>query len=657
MDWDDIRHQAFDFETSGTLPEYALQPWRMRQHNDTLITYDEWQHHYHGEPVEDRTKAWATSLVWTTHDGERLTAHGGLMPSKRDIARMLEDAIKNKRRLLGWNTTFDIMVCLGYGLEDLVMEAKFLDGMLLWRHAFIEPEYEEKGPNKKSYGLKAAVAEFMPSQAGYEEDVDFHDRDPAVRKKLHSYNMRDTAFTHACARHAWGLLNNRQRRAAMIEAESLPQVALANFRGMMVDTFATRELQAKLDHEADECLTLLAPLGVTEKIVRSPIQLGKLIFDEWKLPVLKENKSKITGNISRSTDKEVLHELSFIDPRAKTLRQYREALNNKTKFADTPLKSCLYNEDECTHPSGIIFGTYSGRMTYGSKQGKGVKAVQTGFALHQEKRGAEFRAILRAPPGYTLVEFDAAGQEFRWMAIASRDEQMLQLCRPGEDPHSFMGAAIAERDYKHLIKSLESPTKEIAKQAKSDRQLGKIANLSLQYRTSAKKLRVVARVQYDLPMELPQAERIRETYLRTYKGVPRYWEQQIAATKRNGYVETFAGRRVVVKGNWAGMFGWSMGSTAINYRIQGTGADQKYLAMLVVKDYVRSIGAYFAWDLHDGLYFYVPDDKVQEALVEMKKRLDNLPYKEAWGLEPPIPLPFDAKVGPSWGQLREHHFG
>lgn len=295
-------------------------------------------------------------------------------------------------------------------------------------------------------------------------------------------------------------------------------------------------------------------------------------------------------------------------------------------------------------------------MTYGSKQGKGVKAVQTGFALHQEKRGAEFRAILRAPPGYTLVEFDAAGQEFRWMAIASRDEQMLQLCLPGEDPHSFMGAAIAERDYRHMIKSLESPEKEIAKQAKADRQLGKIGNLSLQYRTSAKKLRVVARVQYDIPMNLPQAERIRETYLRTYKGVPRYWEQQIAATKRNGYVETFAGRRVVVKGNWSGMFGWSMGSTAINYRIQGTGADQKYLAMLVVKDYVRSIGAYFAWDLHDGLYFYVPDDKVKEALVEMKKRLDNLPYQEAWGFTPPIPLPFDAKVGPSWGQLREHHF-
>jgi hypothetical protein len=29
--WDDAKHVAFDFETSGELPEYALQPWRLKQ--------------------------------------------------------------------------------------------------------------------------------------------------------------------------------------------------------------------------------------------------------------------------------------------------------------------------------------------------------------------------------------------------------------------------------------------------------------------------------------------------------------------------------------------------------------------------------------------------------------------------------------------------
>lgn len=191
--------------------------------------------------------------------------------------------------------------------------------------------------------------------------------------------------------------------------------------------------------------------------------------------------------------------------------------------------------------------------------------------------------------------------------------------------------------------------------AKDRRQLGKVANLSLQYRTSARKLRTVARVQYGLPMNLDQATLIRRTYLQSYRMVPVYWENQINLTTRDGYVETFAGRRVQVEGDWK-KDGWSMGSTAINYRIQGTGADQKYLALKVLKPLLTAIGAYFAWDLHDGIYLYVPDDQVEGAAYAIKSRLDSLPYKDAWDFTPPIKLPWDCKVGPSWGDLKEYKF-
>jgi DNA polymerase I-like protein with 3'-5' exonuclease and polymerase domains len=154
-------------------------------------------------------------------------------------------------------------------------------------------------------------------------------------------------------------------------------------------------------------------------------------------------------------------------------------------------------------------------------------------------------------------------------------------------------------------------------------------------------------------MELPQAEMIHRTYQRAYPRVPAYWAQQIGQTKRLGYVETFAGRRVRVVGNWDGPLGWSMGSTAINYRIQGTGADQKYLALAVLRPYLTKIGGYFAWDLHDGIYMYIPDGEVERAKVEIKYLLDNLPYKKAWGFTPPIPLTWDCKVGKSWGTLKK----
>lgn len=838
---DDDKLVAFDFETSGVLDEYALQPWRCP-----------WD------------ASWATSVsvirrqvvdgvLKLAPDGSSLFFHMDREIPERwsygqvqeHLRSVLQKAIDNDWIVVGWNVVFDLGWLFAYGLCDLVHKIRWLDGMLLWRHRWIEPEYELDRSKKKSYSLKAAVPEFMPVEHhGYELDIDFHTNDPIALRKLQRYNDRDSVYTWVMTKVLWDELTDRQRNAALIESECLSMVAEANFRGMPVDTLYARELSARLKKTATDLLEQLAPHGVTEKIVRSPTQLGKLLFDEWKLPVLKENTGKKTGKVSRATDKEVLHELAFVDPRAKQLREYREALNNDTKFAETPLISAEYNSDGQTRPQAIVFGTYSGRMTYASNQGKGVNTKQTGFALHQEKRGKDFRSIIIAPEGYSLLEVDAAGQEFRWMAIKSGDPAMLQLCQPGEDAHSYMAARIVGQDYRELVAKVKAEDKD----AGNNRYLGKVANLcvaegttiltdrgpcsveqvrdddlvwdgakfvahdgvsfsgvrpvitymgvtatlnhkvllangrweeieaaarhgwriepalgqrwshrarsavrivdglvrravrerrrawdrmslcvcqswgrlrhgaptapglsqarhrpneqrwslrawklalgyargepcqsrqvrtyditncgpntrfaanglivhnSLQYRTYPKTFRRVARVQYNIPMELPEAQRIHRTYQQTYAKVPDYWESSIQLVRRAGYAETLAGRRVQVVGNWDGSFGWQMASTAINYPVQGTGADQKYLAFKILKDYILSIQAYFAWDLHDGIYIWVPTDKLEIAARDISKLLANLPYRAAWDFIPPIPLPWDVKIGSGWGGLKE----
>jgi DNA polymerase I-like protein with 3'-5' exonuclease and polymerase domains len=638
MVWNDEKVVAFDVETSGVLPEYALQPWRCPQ-----------------------DASWLTSCAIIRYQDGRLVPDGSQLffgPRGRyaytDVqARLgyfLSQAIKHDWTVVTWFGAFDISWCFAYGLGDLAHKVKWLDGMLLWRHQSIEPEYEMDRSKKKSYSLKAAVPEFMPVEHhGYEEDIDFHSTDPIVLQRLLKYNNRDGVYTWVMAKVLWDELTERQRNAALIESECLAMIAEANYRGLPVDTLCARELAAKLENDAKVLLEKLAPHGVTEKIVRSPMQLGKLLFDDWKLPVLKENTGKKTGKTSRATDKEVLHELAFVDQRCADLRAYREALNNRTKFAETPLVAADYNGDGRARPSAIVFGTYSGRLTYASSQGKGVNLKQTGFALHQEKRGKDYRSIIIAPEGYSLLEVDASGQEFRWMAELSADPTMCQLCFDGEDPHSYMGARVVGLDYRELQHSDFDNDPD----AKNNRQLGKVANLSLQYRTYPKTLRKVARVQYNIPMELPEAQRIHRTYQNTYVEVPRYWERQIRLAKSQGYVETLAGRRVQLVGNWEGSFGWQMESTALNYPVQGTGADQKYLALALLKDYMIGIGGYFAWDLHDGLYWWIPTRKLETAAADTTRILANLPYRDAWGYTPSIPLPWDAKIGAGWGDLRE----
>lgn len=631
--WNDNDYLAFDFETSGTLPEYALQPWRVKT-ND----------------------AWATSFVWADKVDGKTKMRGGLKPTVDMMREMLHYAIENNKTIVGWNTVFDISWLIAYGLRDEVYQCEWLDGMLLWRHHEIEPEYHVTDRFKKrSYGLKNAVATFLPKYKGYEADVDFHATDEESLNKLHKYNELDVVFTLEITKaiyNALGSSSANQLRAALMEARCLPMIAEANYAGLPVDVDHAKALSNGLVEAAEYLLDMLEPDGVTEKVIRSPVQLANLLFDEWGLPVIKYNVSKKTGNKTRSTDKEVLHELSFRDDRVKSLRTYREALNNRTKFAEAPLKSAEYNGDGTTHPGAIVFGTYSGRLTYASKQGRNKDARQTGFALHQMKRDAAYRDVIRAPEGYSLVEFDAAGQEFRWMAIASKDATMLDLCEPGQDPHSYMGAQIEEADYDEVVARVKAGDKD----AKTARQLGKVANLSLQYRTSARKLRTVARVDYGLPMTEKEAEHIHKTYLESYPGVPTYWGKQISLTRQNSFVETFAGRRVQVVGDWDGDMSWSMGSTSINYRIQGTGADQKYLAMSLLRDYLPTVHGRFGWDLHDGIYMFIPDEKLDEAINTIKPMLDNMPYKKAWNFTPPIPLPWDCKIGKSWGSLKEHDF-
>lgn len=619
--WDDTKFAAFDVETSGTLPEYALQPHRVN-------TKDAW--------ITACARA-VKGQIW-----------GMLAPGKYELESLLLDAIQNKITLVGWNVAFDAAWCCAYGLTDLAMQVTWLDGMLLLRHLEIEPEYDATSRfKKKSYGLKPTVARFFPEHAGYEADVDFHDPSPESRAKLLAYCKKDTVFTLALTKKFYNQLaeNPKQLRAALIEARSIPLVAQAWYEGILIDQDALASLDTQLVRVAQECLQVLSPHGVTAKIVASPKQLGKLLFEDWKLPVIKQ-----TDGGADSTDKETLHELAFIDPRAKIVRAYREALGNRTKFSTGIAESVAYNGDGRTRPQMAIFGTYSGRATYYSKQGRNKEERPTGFALHQEKRGKDYRDLLMAPPGYTLCEFDAAAQEFRWMAIAAGDEAMLGLCEPGEDAHSYMGAQIMHRDYRELIKYVRAEDKA----ALVVRKLGKFCNLSFQFRVGSAKATAVARVQYELDVKEFEVKSYIATYLQSYPRVPQYWKMQIAECRALKYVETFAGRRVQLLDDFNGDNGWSLGSTAINYRIQGTSADQKYLALGVLRPYMLKHECRFGWDIHDGLYIYVPDAKVSECVPEIKRLLDNLPYRQAWGFTPPIPLPFDVRVGKSWGNLKEY---
>lgn len=616
---------AFDVETKGVFDSrHALQPFRLRT----------------GE-----AKLTSSAVAWV-EDGA-LKASATANPTRSYHERMLRHAIDNGLTLVGWNMAFDAAWLCAQGLSELVIQAKWLDAMLLWQHLEREPEYFASREKKRPWKLKEAVAEYWPKFAGYGEDIDFQSDDPAVVKKRLNYNKMDVGFTLKLAQIFWNRLEEEGKyrlRNALIEADTIPLVADRTVQGLNVNVQAAHELDEVLVNRRKEILETLEESGATAKILASPQQLAQLMYEDWGLPVLKK-----TPKGAPSTDKEAMYMLAAEDDRAPLVQEFREAHLNRKKFVTNVLESVEYNGDGKTRPNMRIFGTYTGRATFASAQGKNKDKVQTGFALHQMKGAPEFRNLVDAPPGFVIVEWDAASQEYRWMGTESGDETMLSLCLPGEDPHSFMGAQIAHVDYRWL-----QANKDTDKDAKKARKGGKVGNLSCQYRIGYRTLRVRANVNHGLPINDKEAKVIHRTYHGTYKGVEQYWRRQIRKCRRLGYAETLAGRRIQLKGQWTHrQEGWKLESTAVNYPIQGVGADQKYLAMKLLKNVLPQIGGHFYFELHDGLYAILPEKTAMRDGLRVREMLTNLPYKKAWGFTPPVPMPWDMKIGKTWGSLRE----
>ncbi len=619
---------ALDLETGGDAPLFGLQPWRLPQGTAKIKSY---------------------ALAWYGPDGTVQQA-GKLWPSREDIRAVLDRIAASGRYCVTWNGAFDIAWLVADGLFPETWKINWLDGMLLWRHWMVEPEYDENRNQKRSYNLATAIQSWFPGHGDFKEFEDFDAVDEESLKQLLVRNLGDAKYTLLITEILLRHLSSNPRRLtpALIEAHCMPMVGRANCWGMLVNAGHTYALSQQLDARAADLLAELGPHGVTEAVVRSPKQLRDVLFGQWGLPVIGQTPSG-----DPSTDKETLYELALLDPRAKKVKEYRETLNNKSKFADALIESLRYLGGDHVHPTARIFGTYTGRMTYSSKVGRNSAEKPISSALHQTKRGRDYRATLMAPQGYDIVEFDAANQEFRWMAIVSGDETMLGLCQPGQDAHGYMGAQIIGVDYTTMLSVLHDENHLSYAEYKNGRQLGKVANLSLQYRTSAKKLRVVAQVQYDVPMTMGVAIQSHGMYQRTYRGVPVYWATAIHNGQVNGYVETLAGRQVQLVDPWDKAHRWMLESTCINYPVQGTGADQKYLALMCMKPVMTKHRAFFWFEMHDGVYFLVPHENTQAFCAEGQHVLTNLPYKRAWGFTPPIPLPWDVKFGPSWGELKE----
>ena len=218
IDWS--KCYGFDLETHGDQTGYGLQPCRM---------------------LKGQANIKAASI--SCQDAPV----GVLWPDKAALKAML--AVDGY--LVGWNVVFDAAWCIAAGLEQEVFAAKWLDGMLLWRHAVVEPEGEDIPASKrKKYSLEAAMKEFFPEHADFKDFKDFQAMDDSSLQQLLHRNKEDARWTVKLAEMFWNRLEPGQQRAALIEARCIPLMAKTRVLGLRSSEDEAQRLSDQLKAEA-----------------------------------------------------------------------------------------------------------------------------------------------------------------------------------------------------------------------------------------------------------------------------------------------------------------------------------------------------------------------------------------------------------------------
>jgi DNA polymerase I-like protein with 3'-5' exonuclease and polymerase domains len=606
-----MKFVGFDIETDGDEPGYALQPWRVKQGKARIVSF---------ATVEE------TGAI----------INRKLRPTAFDIGESLAHCINRGYTLVGSNTLFDVSWLLAYDLRETVARAKWADFKFYWRALLNEPN------DIKRWGLKAAVTEFMPQLAGYEKEISFEPGYELTHDLL-VYNTIDSGSTAMLARRFYDQLDAKARRMVEVMNGNIAHFAQAYLDGLNIDTEALAAWRVWAEARVVDAQPRTT---FTAKVLNSPAQLKKALIE--------------MGYDVADTSKETLSLIE--DERVKAIAEYKLGAKNLSTYI-TPAEKCLeYTQTGRAHCQPNLWGTYTGRITYSSKQ---LKKYQVAIAIaqlprHSPKQAYNPRNIIIAPPGYDLFEADAANQESRLMADrVSRvclDTTLADIFNNGLDFHSKTGAGIYGIDYETFKARVEAEDTEAA----YNRQLGKVANLSLQYRTGWARLQEFARSNYDMVISEELSRTIVKKYKTTYPGVPIYWRAAIEEAKHKGYAETIGGRRVNLT-EWQGRGAYATEQTALNFPIQGSGADMKYLAVTCISPVLREYGAIYGFDLHDALFIYLPNNEktpgykipALDLARLIKAKLNDLPYEAVYGWQPAVPMPWDAMLGRSWGDLKK----
>ena len=251
----------------------------------------------------------------------------------------------------------------------------------------------------------------------------------------------------------------------------------------------------------------------------------------------------------------------------------------------------------------------------------------------------KFRNCFTARDGYKLVSVDYSGQELGIIASGSKDPVWMKARIEEADLHSICADMVFKEKWREAD----------ADEKKKLRTMIKTINFGLAYGMSKFKLADTLQISVD------DAESLIKQYFTEFPKIGGFLSALGSYGKYHGFIRTFKPfRRIRWFENWRNGMSpkrdfkelGSIERMSKNTPIQGTGADMIKLAMIMIRDKIKTLDypAYLVTQVHDEIGVEVPDDKAEEW-AEIQSEL----MRQAGArIIPDFPMGVDYTINKKW---------
>ena len=377
-----------------------------------------------------------------------------------------------------------------------------------------------------------------------------------------------------------------------IDMPTVEVLSNMQWNGMYVDKEELEQFGKELTEKLETITKIIYEMAGEEFNINSTKQLGEILFEKMKLPVIKKTKN------GYSTDVDVLEKLKKEDPIIEQILEYRQLMKLNSTYVEG-LKPYINPKTNRIHSFFHQTITATGRI---SSTEPNLQNIPTRFDL-----GKRVRKVFKPESGKVYIDADYSQIELRVLASISGDKHMIEAFKEGQDIHKQAASKV-----------FKTPIDEVTKEQRSN---AKAVNFGIVYGISDFGLGE------QLGIGRKQAKKYIDEYLSEYSGIKNFMDNIKEEAKEKGYVETLFHRRRYIpelKSNnyMVRQFGLR---AAMNTPIQGTAADIMKIAMIKVFKEIekRGLKSKIVLQVHDEMMLETPINEQEEIQEIVKNSMET----------------------------------